>query len=187
MKHLVVGTTDLLLEKAASEFLEKGYEKASLRKIASDSGVSTHTIYTRFGDKAGLFDILVKDTASELCNLITLNPAMNDEQRINIILNFIYSNYKVFKLIFCKSRGSEYEAFIETLTSIEEKNMKQRLKKENKKFQDYFLIHRTCKNLYLDFYEIVEKDYSLIKAKEYMKHINLFRNAGWKAILENKK
>ena len=33
------------------------------------SGVSTHTVYTRFGDKAGLFDALVKEAADGLMKL----------------------------------------------------------------------------------------------------------------------
>lgn len=37
-----------------------------LRRICTASGVSTHSVYIRFGDKAGLFDALVKEAADGL-------------------------------------------------------------------------------------------------------------------------
>ena len=49
------GVYDRVLECAKDEFLSKGFLDASLRAIAQEAGTSTGSIYTRFGDKEGLF------------------------------------------------------------------------------------------------------------------------------------
>ena len=49
------GVYDRVLECAKEEFLSKGFLDASLRTIAQEAGTSTGSIYTRFGDKEGLF------------------------------------------------------------------------------------------------------------------------------------
>ena len=51
------------------EFLEKGYKDASLRIIAQEAGTSTGSIYTRFGDKEGLFEAIVAPAANQLTEM----------------------------------------------------------------------------------------------------------------------
>lgn len=60
MAKQIEGVYDKLIECAKAEFLEKGFKDASLRTIAKNAHTSTNSIYVRFGDKAGLFDALVK-------------------------------------------------------------------------------------------------------------------------------
>ena len=48
MRQETEGVTEALLESAKKEFLEYGFNKASLRRISANSGVSTNSIYTRF-------------------------------------------------------------------------------------------------------------------------------------------
>lgn len=59
MRQESAGVTEALLDSARQEFMEHGFHGASLRRISADSGVSTNSIYTRFGDKAGLFAAVV--------------------------------------------------------------------------------------------------------------------------------
>lgn len=69
MRRETAGVTESLLDNAKKEFLEYGFHDASLRRISAVSGVSTNSIYTRFGDKAGLFEAIVKDAADGLMNI----------------------------------------------------------------------------------------------------------------------
>ena len=48
---------EVLIEAAKKEFLEKGYNKASLRTICSKAGVTTGALYFFFENKAELFAI----------------------------------------------------------------------------------------------------------------------------------
>ena len=69
MRHETAGVTKSLIESAENEFLQYGFRDASMRRISAASGVSTNSIYTRFGDKAGLFRAIVKDAADELMEI----------------------------------------------------------------------------------------------------------------------
>lgn len=64
MRQESAGVTEALLDSARREFMEHGFHGASLRRISADSGVSTNSIYTRFGDKAGLFAAVVGPVGS---------------------------------------------------------------------------------------------------------------------------
>ncbi|MGC4019257.1 MAG: TetR/AcrR family transcriptional regulator [Muricomes sp.] len=55
MAKQIEGVYEKVLECARVEFLDKGYNDAPLRTIAQNAGSSTGSIYTRFGDKKGLF------------------------------------------------------------------------------------------------------------------------------------
>lgn len=48
MRTETVGVTETLIESAKKEFLEHGFQNANLRRISSESGVSTGSIYTRY-------------------------------------------------------------------------------------------------------------------------------------------
>lgn len=69
MRQETQGVTETLIKNATEEFLEYGFTKASLRRIAGSSGVSTNSIYTRFKDKEGLFKAIVDDAADGLMNI----------------------------------------------------------------------------------------------------------------------
>ncbi len=189
MKHLVPGTTDTLLDCAQKEFLEKGFENASLRKISFDCGVSTHTIYTRFGDKNGLFSAIVKDAAADLPEKITFKDKIFflDSKEDFSFLDFIYSNYSVYKLLLCSSKGSIYENYLEKLSLSEEKNFKKNIKKifKSKSDADSFFVRSSLKSFYSDLCEILKNDLSLKNAKIFFKRSCRFKKAGWQALLES--
>lgn len=52
---------DGIIRAAYSEFLECGFQKASLHKIAEKADVTTGAIYTRYKNKDALFVSLLKD------------------------------------------------------------------------------------------------------------------------------
>lgn len=54
-------TRTVLLEAAAEVFAERGYDGASVDEIARTAGVSVGSIYSRFGNKQGLFRALMAD------------------------------------------------------------------------------------------------------------------------------
>ena len=52
-----------LLEAGKQEFLEKGFQGASMRGIASRLSVTTGALYRYYTDKESLFDVLVEESA----------------------------------------------------------------------------------------------------------------------------
>ena len=67
----IEGVTERLLAAAREEFLEKGYEAASLRAIAERAGSSKGAIYVRYADKEALYAAVVDPVIEELCLFFT--------------------------------------------------------------------------------------------------------------------
>ena len=83
MRTEASGVTEALIQNAENEFLKYGFKDASLRRIASASGVSTNSIYSRFGDKAGLFREIVKEAADGMMD-IYLDCIQNAEKALSV-------------------------------------------------------------------------------------------------------
>ena len=73
-------TRGLVLQSAQREFLDKGYEKASLRSIAQNAGVTTGALYVRFPNKSALFAALVEPLSAHLLGLFRTGNDQGFEQ-----------------------------------------------------------------------------------------------------------
>lgn len=181
MRKESAGVTEALLKSAEQEFLAHGFHDASLRRISAESGVSTNSIYTRFGDKAGLFETLVKPAAdvSEVTDAIACGNRGTDD-----VLVYIYENFNAFRLIFCCSAGTEYETYFDRLAGIEESYYKKFAVQfsAGEKVDDFF-IHVICRTGWQYVYEIVSHNMDFEKAKLFMDDIRKYSYAGWKAVL----
>ena len=127
-------TKQQLLELAKAEFLEKGYNKASVRNIAKTAGLTTGAVFRYYPDKAALFDALVAEAADTLVNQFKaaeeahydLIPAEKTSEStelstnyLNYFINYIYDNFDAFKLVICFSEGTRYANYIHELVELE--------------------------------------------------------------------
>ncbi|WP_312355617.1 TetR/AcrR family transcriptional regulator, partial [Aminipila sp.] len=55
-----------ILESAKKEFLERGYETASLKTICENAEITTGALYKRYRGKEDLFCAVVADTVTAL-------------------------------------------------------------------------------------------------------------------------
>ncbi len=62
---LSISKRQTILEEATELFLEQGYNAASMSELLRRVGGSKTTIYTHFGDKAGLFTAIVDELLKE--------------------------------------------------------------------------------------------------------------------------
>ena len=119
---------DKILECAKEEFLEKGYENASMRTIAERAGYTTGMLYGRFADKSQLFRELVEEGAEKLFAFYSATqeefsyfPAERQRRemdsyvagKMDTMIDIIYDYFDAFKLIVTKSAGSGYEYYID--------------------------------------------------------------------------
>lgn len=199
MKKRTEGTTELILEAAKREFLLYGYNDASLRRIALACDVSTHTIYTRFESKEGLFDAVVAAAAKELeqIHLNALNSVETENslpeiepraiKGTNDVLNYIFEHYDECKLLFCKSAGTKYEHYLDELAMVEEQFYKRMLGIISGKSQEMsdFFIHAICSGGFKPIYEVVAHDLSLSEAREFLEMQERFNFGGWDAVLNS--
>ena len=196
MRKESAGVTEALLKSAEQEFLAHGFHDASLRRISAESGVSTNSIYTRFGDKAGLFETLVKPAADGLMQIYMDSvQAASDVSEVtdaiacgnrgtDDVLVYIYKNFNAFRLIFCCSAGTEYETYFDRLAEIEESYYKKFAVQfsAGEKVDDFF-IHVICRTGWQYVYELVSHNMDFEKAKLFMNDIRKYSYAGWKAVL----
>ncbi len=122
-----------ILAAAKVEFLEKGYEKASLRTIAKKAKVTKGSIYTYFKNKDTLFttltapamDFFYQHMSDSYCDQSlkrsstglskTLNHAKEDTR---LHCAAILEDYETFQLLFFHSAGSSVEKCRETIIQL---------------------------------------------------------------------
>ena len=59
-------THERIIPAAMKIFLEKGFEKATMREIAEEAGITAAGLYRHFVDKEAMFAALVEPVLSEL-------------------------------------------------------------------------------------------------------------------------
>ncbi len=130
-------TRERLLESAKAEFAEKGYMKASLRKICANAGVTTGALYFFFKDKEDLFaaivgqpleglkEIIIQHFANERDILTSFDISEMKEhidgghdEIATVLIHHLYSNYDAFTLILTKSQGSKYEGCVDEIVEM---------------------------------------------------------------------
>ena len=129
----IAGGAERLLECARSEFLDKGFQAASIREIAKKAETSARAVYTRFPNKEGLFDAIVSPVSDGLISLyqnyakqfwskdVGIGAISFDDTAIYIdMIDYIYDHKDEFLLIQTSLEGKWHTALIENLT---EKNI----------------------------------------------------------------
>jgi len=199
-------TKQQLLELAKAEFLEKGYNKASVRNIAKTAGLTTGAVFRYYPDKAALFDALVAEAADTLVNQFKaaqeahydLIPAEKTSEStelstnyLNYFINYIYDNFDAFKLVICFSEGTRYANYIHELVELEVtqtedyyEKLRQLGKLEGTVSHD--LHHMITSAYFTAVFETVAHDMDRNRAIEYVNEIAAFFNYGWNGILRFK-
>ncbi|EKS4344586.1 TetR/AcrR family transcriptional regulator [Clostridium sporogenes] len=126
----------LILESAKKEFMDKGFEKASLKEICENANVTTGALYKRYSGKEDLFCAVVKETVEDMENLLEEKycvdfEQISDEELIKVWemdedymmwwFRFLYERYDGFVLLLKCSEGTCYSNFqhdwVEKMTS----------------------------------------------------------------------
>lgn len=203
MAKQIEGVYENIIACATKEFLNKGYADASLRTIAAKAHTTTGSIYTRFGDKEGLFEAIVgehytkvmqmyKAAQEEFANL----PA---ESQPNNLASFsgdcmydmflyCYDNLEIFKLILLKSDGTKFSHMIDEMVEIEVEathkylNVLKKLGKPSPKI-DTKLEHMIITGMFNTYFELIIHEMPIEDAKLYLKEMREFYTAGWMKIM----
>lgn len=82
-----------LLDAAAQLFVTKGYDKTTLSDLVDAAGGSRATIYELFGDKAGLFRAMMKETNGRILDVLVAGrpavPVPPEEALVRIATSFL--------------------------------------------------------------------------------------------------
>ena len=123
MAKQIEGVYEAVLKCAKKEFQDKGYKDTSLRTIAQEAGTSTGSIYTRFGDKEGLFSAIVGPVADEMKQMFLkiqedFHSFDKEVQRAEMG-QYISEHFDEFQLLLSAAEGTRFACFVDELVDIE--------------------------------------------------------------------
>lgn len=114
-------TRQRLLRCAKAEFLSRGFEHASLRRICEAAGVTTGAVYFFFQNKEDLFAQIVQDTAQQLTQLgrelaseELEHPDTGPDCDLRFMA-FLYRHREEALLLLEGAKGTRYASFREEL------------------------------------------------------------------------
>ncbi len=191
-----------IIKAATAEFLEHGFENASMRRIAENSGITAGALYKHFVNKEDMFSALVESTITELMELFDKMQTESLEQLPKVGINeiwkdyggdaavfmqFIYTHFNAFKLIVCCSHGTKYESFIHDVAVMEEKSTTMfidRSKKLGIRINDVSdrELHLLVTANVSAIFEAVIHDFPEADAMHYANTLDVFFSAGWKRL-----
>lgn len=196
-------THENLLICAKNHFLEFGFERASIREICKEANVTNGAFYNHFQNKEALFGDLVSpivDAVSEIYSDSVerhFELAKTDELRqlwklseetVLQIIEYVYDQFDVFKLLLMRSDGTKYANFLDevvrldiqqTLKLIDELKLRGVPTNALEENEWHMLVH----SYYSSIAEIVMHNYPKDDALKYAHTLAAFFSSGWQTIL----
>lgn len=189
-----------IMAAAKEEFLEVGFEKASMRSIGDRCGMTAAGIYRHCVDKEDLFDQLVAPAVERIEawakeHIARYEEALKTNECIewqgsatDMMREVIYPNMEEYHLLLAKAQGTKYENFLHDMTEKHQKRFLayiKTLKKQGIKVWDI-----DPKELHLLFsayttamFEPVIHNYSQKDALRCLKTVEAFFLPGWKQLM----
>jgi AcrR family transcriptional regulator len=206
MAKQIEGVYEEIIAVAKNEFLEHGFKNASLRTIASKGSTTTGSIYTRFGDKEGLFSAIVEPFATKLISIFTkMQLDFNDfskteqieqmgeytSQGNDYMIDFMYEYFIECKLLLQASQGTKFENFTDDFICIEEEYTLKYIEtmgcelSENPKFTKD-IVHMVTTAYFESFFEVIRHNMDKEEAKKYIRVLGKYHLEGFNAIFDTK-
>lgn len=193
-----------IVKAAMQEFLEKGFEQASMKAVADAVGMTSAALYRHFQDKQDMFAAMVepaleelnawkeRHTASGYAALEQESPELmwdfeNDLNDAHLILDVMYRQPEAFRLLICCSAGTPYETVMHDLSEESTDEMMHFLEcckthgisvRDIRRDEMHMLV--TAYNAAL--LEPIAHGYDRKDAERYLKTIVEFFTPGWRMI-----
>lgn len=196
-------TLELIHTAAKAEFMEKGFQSASLRNIVKTAGVTTGAFYGYYDSKEELFAALVdpayeymmsryKQAHADFENL----PAREQPEQMgkmsaacmDDLLAYSLSHMDEFYLILRCAEGTKYAGMIDDMVELEEEathkyyRVLEQLGATVPKI-DERLEHIMATGMINAFFEMVLHKMPFDDARVFLQQLNDFYTAGWMKIM----
>ena len=184
------------------EFLEKGYEGASIRSIGERAGMTSAGLYRHYRDKEAMFSAIVdplieeinqwakthKNKKYDLADKKAQRDELFGESFADLIIDIILPRRDEFRLLITSSKGTKYENFIHDYVVDNQKDFRQAFQLLKKKGYPVKEIDEDTLHVLLSAYvtacfEPIIHDYSEEKIRDYMNTIQEFFMPGWMKIM----
>ena len=186
-----------IITAAREAFLEKGYQGASLRKIAERAGVTVGAIQTRYKSKDALFTSLLEPflqeiqetvqsikvdyyTGAEGALLDGLQTAMKQESQA--ILHLIFDHYEDAVLLLQRSGGSSLEDYFDRVVQQKIADSKQFFHEVGDTGVDETLLGLRISAQFDGYRRIIRECADRQSAERYMNAVMTYHHAGWMAL-----
>ena len=192
-------TLEKIQEAAMSEFLDKGFQGASLRQIVKNAGVTTGAFYGYFSSKEALFASIVEPHAAALMGRFMEaqtsfselpeqeqpeHMGLESSQCVHWMVDYICDHQEPVKLLLCKAEGTSYEHFVHNMVEVEVEytlrymDVLRRLGREVPELSQS-LCHIIASGMFNGLFEIVVHDMPKEQALRDVEQFRTFYTGGW--------
>lgn len=184
------------------EFLEKGYENASIRSIGARAGMTSAGLYRHYVDKEAMFNAMVdplidsikdwtRKHTSKKYNLMdggAKNEELFGETFIDMIKEVILPKRDEFILLMSRSGGTKYENFLHDYVEDNQKQFSEAIRylKENGYPARELCeeeLHMLLSAYLTACFEPIIHDYDDAKIEQYLNTVQEFFMPGWLRIM----
>lgn len=189
-----------IMAAAKEEFLEMGYEKASMRSIGERCQMTAAGIYRHCKDKEDLFCQLVSPAEERLKEWEKEHMLRYEEpvkkgkkiiwqdSNIDMMRELVYPHMEEYHLLIAKSKGSKYENFLHNITQEAQSKCLayfKELKEAGYKVPEIseHQLHLLLTAYITALFEPVVHNYDYEEALEALEALEKFFLPGWKLLL----
>lgn len=196
-------TLESIEQAAIQEFLEKGFQGASLRQIVKNAGVTTGAFYGYFSSKEALFNALVEPHAAALMGRFmeaqTSFAELPEEEQVSHMgdesgnyvrwmVDYICQHRDPVKLLLTRSEGTSYERFVHNMVQVEVEytlryiEVLRHLGKDVPELSNS-ICHIIASGMFNGLFEIAIHDMPKEQALQYVEQFRTFYTGGWLSLM----
>ena len=196
-------TLEKIQEAAMAEFLDKGFQGASLRQIVKNAGVTTGAFYGYFSSKEALFTAIVEPHATALMGKFMWAqtsfaelPEEEQPQHMGVesrdyvawMVDYICRHREPVKLLLCCAEGTSYENFIHNMVEVEVESTLRYMGVLRRMGRDIpqmsrSLCHIIASGMFNAIFEVVIHDMPYEQALRDVEQLQTFYTAGWSNLM----
>ena len=199
MEEKISATLESIQQAAMQEFLDKGFQGASLRQIVKNAGVTTGAFYGYFSSKEALFNALVEPHAAAIMGKFmeaqTSFAELPEEQQpdhmgeessscVHWMVDYICRHREPVKLLLTRAEGTGYEQFIHNMVEVEVESTLRYMEVLRHLGRDVpelsrSLCHIIASGMFSGLFEIVVHDMPREQAQRDVEQFRQFYTGGW--------
>lgn len=191
-----------IIPAAKKEFLDKGFEKASMRAIAELAGMTPAGLYRHFKDKEEMFAALVQPALDALKDLMKIQTdraylflekgdiesMWSGDTDLERLVDVVYNHFDAFKLLQNSSAGTRFEHFFDEFVEIDQAETLRymnALRERGVHVNDIVTeeLYLLLNAYYSAFLGVVSHEFSKEDAMHYLETLKQFFYPGWRAFL----
>ena len=188
-----------VMAAARDEFMEFGFEKASMRRVGERCGLTAAGLYRHCRDKEDLFEQLVAPAIERLrswmdTHLTKYLTTVRDEGNlkwqdswIDMMREVVYPHVEDYRLLLTCASGTKYESFLHDLTQTAQEQTLQSLpilRQKGLSIREIspMELHLLFSAYVTALFEPVIHRYSLDEAMRCLETVEAFFLPGWKTL-----